>query len=88
MFQKVVVINYCIVMERLGDSLNKFIKFFENKLSLTTIVHIAMQLVMCLKKIHEYGYVYNDLKPDNILVGNVPILQYLNQDGASNQAQP
>lgn len=72
-------------MERLGDSLNTFIKKFDNKLSLTTIIHIAIQLVNCIKKIHDYGYVYNDLKPDNILVGSVPISEYLNSR-SSNQS--
>lgn len=64
-------------MERLGDSLNKFIKHFNSKVSLTTVIHIAIQLVGCIKKIHEYGYVFNDLKPDNILVGSMPISEYL-----------
>jgi serine/threonine protein kinase len=29
-----------------------------------------------LQKIHEYGYVFNDLKPDNILIGDIPLYFY------------
>ena len=29
-----------------------------------------------LQKIHEYGYVFNDLKPDNILIGDLPLYFY------------
>ena len=32
-------------------------------------------MVTCLEKVHELGYVYNDLKPDNILIGNSSVLK-------------
>ena len=60
----------CIVMQRLGKSMQSFIKKYNKKLSLKTIIHISIQLINRLQAVHDLGFVYNDLKPDNILVGN------------------
>lgn len=67
--------KYCIVMTKLGDSLFTVGNFFQNALSMQTIVQVGIQLVTCLEKVHELGFVYNDLKPDNILIGNTSVLQ-------------
>ena len=33
-------------------------------------MQIGIQLTNLLEKFHSLGYVYNDLKPDNICIGN------------------
>ena len=62
-------------MDKLGESLFNINELFLNKLSLQSILQIGIQLVTCLEKIHEMGFVFNDLKPDNILIGNEPFLE-------------
>lgn len=32
-------------------------------------MHLGLQLVDCLEHVHSMGFVYNDLKQDNIIVG-------------------
>ena len=39
-----------------------------------TVLQIGIQLIDQLKMIHETGYVYNDMKLDNIVVGDDPDL--------------
>lgn len=57
-------------MEKLGGSMQSFMKKFNKKLSLQTVIQISIQLINRLQAVHQFGFVYNDLKPDNILVGN------------------
>lgn len=46
------------------------------RFSFKTTAQIGIQIVNVLQKIHEHGYVFNDLKPDNILVGDLPLYFY------------
>ena len=39
------------------------------------VCQIGIQLIRALESLHEIGYIYNDLKLDNILVGNGQIDQ-------------
>ena len=39
-------------------------------MSIGTIIKIGIQLLRCLEIMHENGYIHNDLKADNILVGD------------------
>ena len=48
-----------------GHSLYHILK--ENTLSIDVIVHILKQIAEGLKFIHKKGYIYYDLKPDNIV---------------------
>ena len=61
--------SYCYVIDRLGSSLDELHEHFQNKLSLQSVLQIGIQLVDCLQSIHSCGYVYNDLKHDNVLIG-------------------
>ena len=38
----------------------------------------------CLEKVHEMGFIFNDLKPDNILIGNEPFLDSITDPIQSN----
>lgn len=58
-----------MVMDKLGDSLYYINGLYQNKLSLQCIMQIGVKLVTCLQKMHYLGYVHNDLKPDNVLIG-------------------
>lgn len=40
------------------------------KFSHKTIYQLGIKIINILERIHEAGYVYNDMKFDNILVGN------------------
>lgn len=35
-----------------------------------TVCQVGIKLIEIIKQIHDLGYVYNDLKLDNILVGD------------------
>ena len=42
----------------------------KNKFSYKTVNQLGIQIIKLLENIHSSGYVYNDLKPDNICIGN------------------
>ena len=59
------------VMERLGISMVDVIK--KNKLifSYAQVISLTCQLITSLESIHSLGYVHCDIKPDNIMFGQV-----------------
>lgn len=71
-------------MDRLGDSLRNIHEKLCNKFSFKTAAQIGLQMVGVLEKIHECGYVYNDIKPDNILVGDIEIIPIIDGDSQPN----
>jgi len=60
-------------MDRLGDSLRKAHDKQKGKFSFKTTVKVGIQLISVLEELHQLGYIYNDLKPDNILIGKQPL---------------
>lgn len=44
------------------------------KFSIQSVCHLGIELVNALEEIHSAGYVYNDLKPDNITLGGAECL--------------
>ena len=56
-------------MPRYGRNLLDLFYKSRNRLSDTSIFHLGLSLLNTLEIIHESGLVYNDLKPDNILIG-------------------
>ena len=56
-------------MDRLGPSLEHILEDVE-KFSFKTINEIGIQLVEIMRQFHKTGWIYNDLKPDNICIGN------------------
>jgi len=63
-----------MVQEKLGDTLESVL--FERNAPFTekTVLQIGIQLLDSFKIIHECGCTYNDLKLDNVLIGDAPEL--------------
>ena len=60
----------CIVMTQFGLTLNEYIGRV-GKLSQLKVNLFGIQILNMLQKIHSVGYVYNDLKDDNLCLGNM-----------------
>ena len=42
----------------------------DKHLELKTVTSIGMVMVDLLEKLHDMGYIHNDIKPDNIMTGD------------------
>jgi serine/threonine protein kinase len=58
-----------IIMPRYGYNLYYWFEKLRFKISKVTAIDIGLRLIRFFQKIHVAGYVYNDLKLDNILIG-------------------
>ena len=58
-----------MVLRRYGDTLEKFLFKRNEPFTLPCALKIGLRLLEQLRLIHEAGFTYNDLKLDNILVG-------------------
>ena len=54
--------------------LNNVIDNSMTNLSRETVACLGVELISAIEAIHELGFVYNDFKPDNILVGDLSII--------------
>ena len=56
-------------MERLGKNLAQIYQLHGKVLSISQIVGLGLQLVDSIESLHSLGYIHNDIKLDNIVVG-------------------
>ena len=57
-------------MPKYGENLDNYYLSQGKRLSMKSILHLGMNLIKILEKVHQSGFVYGDLKLDNILFGN------------------
>lgn len=57
------------IMDKYGDNLLNYYQKLHG-FSKKTIFQLGIRLIDALERIHEAGYVFNDLKLDNVLIGN------------------
>jgi serine/threonine protein kinase len=61
--------NYYMVINLLGDSLENFMQRTKSRFSLKMTLYIGIQITQLLKTIHERSLLHRDIKPDNFLFG-------------------
>ena len=54
----------------LGDTLEDLLFDREEPFSEKTTLQIGIKILDIFKRIHDAGYIYNDLKLDNVLIGD------------------
>ena len=59
-----------IVQEKLGKTMEHYLFERNEPFSEKTVLQIGIQLIDAFKMIHEAGYTFNDLKLDNVLIGD------------------
>ena len=57
------------VIQRFGNCLNNCLIKRNFRVATESVLHLGLQLLYILEHVHNCGYVYNDLKLDNILLG-------------------
>lgn len=56
-------------MSILGPNIEQLLKLCGGSFSLKTTMLIALQILDRLEILHNYGFIYGDIKPDNFVVG-------------------
>lgn len=59
-----------LVMERLGDDLEKCLQHCGGRFSLGTVLQIADQVLRRIEYMHECSLLHRDIKPENFLLGS------------------
>ena len=61
--------SYYMIMPRYGENLCEYFNKTGQRMSRFSVLAIGRAILEAFEKVHSYGYTYNDLKPDNILIG-------------------
>lgn len=56
-----------IIMPRLGKNLDEYFEQSKRKMSKVSCYQLGITVLTMLEKIHSSGFVYNDLKLDNLM---------------------
>jgi serine/threonine protein kinase len=57
-------------MEKLGKTLEEYFTQGGKTFSIKTICQIGVKLINSIKILHEVGYVHNDIKLENVMIGD------------------
>ena len=55
-------------MPKYDSTLNKVLEGIQDHKKVDFLFNVTRQLINCLRIVHQAGFVYNDLKPDNVMV--------------------
>ena len=58
-----------MVIELMGNSLEKLFQKFKRQFSLKTILMIVDQTIKAVEQLHMHNYIHRDIKPDNFVIG-------------------
>lgn len=58
-----------VIMPRYGSNLETYFEKMQHKMSKETILDVGLAMITTLESTHKAGYVFNDLKLDNLMVG-------------------
>lgn len=58
-----------VIMPRYGANLELYSEKMKNKMSRMSILDIGLAMLTNLEATHSAGYVFNDLKLDNLMLG-------------------
>ena len=58
-----------MILQLLGKDINSYIKIYK-KFQLKTVTEIGIQLINCIRQVHNKKIIHRDLKPENIVVGS------------------
>ena len=59
------------IMEYLGPSIKKLFYQCNNKFDVATVANLAIQCLYRLEDIHNAGYLHQDIKPENLTIGDM-----------------
>lgn len=72
-----------MILELLGQNLNKLMKNCGGKFSLSTVIMCIKQIIQRIENVHKKGYLHRDLKPHQVLLGPNKKVLYLTDFGLS-----
>ena len=58
-----------IIMPRLGENLDYYFEAMRCTIPEASVYSLGIKILTLLECVHETGYVFNDLKLDNLMVG-------------------
>ena len=58
-----------MIMQRYGKNLENYFACINCRMSKISVASLGLSVLNCLEKVHKAGFVYNDLKLDNIMAG-------------------
>ena len=61
-----------LVMERIGANVAKIFSSHNKSFSSSNVVALGIQMIECVRAVHQCNIIHRDIKPENFCVGNDP----------------